>query len=481
MALEGVTIYEPTASASTREVATDTVGGLDYQIVKHAFGPDGTATLVEAAVGLPVGDAGGSLTVDAPVATPVFVRLSDGAAAIATLPVSAASLPLPSGAATAAKQPALGTAGTASADVITVQGIASMTAIKVDGSAVTQPISAASLPLPTGAATAALQGGGLPSALSADRLKVESVGNVASGAADSGNPVKVGGRYDSVLPTLTSGQRGDLQLGSRGSLNVSLMAANSTASISATGNSDALSPVGAILNVAPLTFNGSTWDRARGDATGGAWVQGPAAHDAVAVGNPLLMGGYAASSAPAAVAVGDVARVWLGLRGQQVVSALVSTSLADGASAGSMFDPSATERVLTTAGYAHNGATWDRIRNNIEGTLLASAARTATASSADQVNYNGRGVHVALNVSSAGTGSITLKIEGKDPISGAYYTLLEGTAVTTNSLNLYKVYPGVTAAANAAASDVVPRTWRVTVTHNNANLITYSVAYVVVV
>lgn len=58
-----------------------------------------------------------------------------------TQPVSAASLPLPTGAATAAKQPALGTAGSASADVITVQGAASMTAVKVDGSAVTQPVS----------------------------------------------------------------------------------------------------------------------------------------------------------------------------------------------------------------------------------------------------------------------------------------------------------------------------------------------------
>jgi hypothetical protein len=48
---------------------------------------------------------------------------------------------LPTGAATSAKQPALGTAGSASTDVITVQGIASMTALKVDGSAVTQPVS----------------------------------------------------------------------------------------------------------------------------------------------------------------------------------------------------------------------------------------------------------------------------------------------------------------------------------------------------
>lgn len=58
-----------------------------------------------------------------------------------TQPVSAVSLPLPTGASTAAKQPALGTAGTASADVITVQGITSMTALKVDGSGSTQPVS----------------------------------------------------------------------------------------------------------------------------------------------------------------------------------------------------------------------------------------------------------------------------------------------------------------------------------------------------
>lgn len=53
---------------------------------------DGTAT-VTAAAAFPVTDNSGSLTVDAPVATPVFVRLSDGSAAIATLPVSLASVP----------------------------------------------------------------------------------------------------------------------------------------------------------------------------------------------------------------------------------------------------------------------------------------------------------------------------------------------------------------------------------------------------
>lgn len=37
-------------------------------------------------------------------------------------------------------------------------------------------------------------------------------GGVASGAADSGNPVKIGGVFNSALPVLAAGQRGDAQL-----------------------------------------------------------------------------------------------------------------------------------------------------------------------------------------------------------------------------------------------------------------------------
>lgn len=44
-------------------------------------------------VAVPITDNSGSLTVDAPVGTPVYVRLSDGASAITTLPVSLASVP----------------------------------------------------------------------------------------------------------------------------------------------------------------------------------------------------------------------------------------------------------------------------------------------------------------------------------------------------------------------------------------------------
>lgn len=168
-----------------------------------------------------------------------------------TQPISAASLPLPSGAATAAKQPALGTAGSASTDVLTVQGIASMTAIKTDGSATTQPISgtvtanagtgnftvaqATAASLNATATIQAVTGTSLAADVSNTELRtsiygkataagdtpllVDSSGrvligggSVAAGATDSGNPIKVGGKYNATLPTLTDGQRGDLQV-----------------------------------------------------------------------------------------------------------------------------------------------------------------------------------------------------------------------------------------------------------------------------
>lgn len=86
-----------------------------------------------------------------------------------TLPVSAASLPLPTGAATSALQSTIDAsintllkpastlaAVTSITNTVTIKAdtaVNQTNALKVDGTATTQPISAASLPLPTGAAT----------------------------------------------------------------------------------------------------------------------------------------------------------------------------------------------------------------------------------------------------------------------------------------------------------------------------------------
>jgi hypothetical protein len=62
----------------------------------------------------------------------------------------------------------------------------------------------------------------------ASNFNAQVVGNIASAATDSGNPVKVGGVYNSTQPTFTNGQRGDLQLSPRGAVYVT----NGTESIS---------------------------------------------------------------------------------------------------------------------------------------------------------------------------------------------------------------------------------------------------------
>ncbi len=172
----------------------------------------------------------------------------DGSAV--TQPVSAASLPLPSGAATAAKQPALGTAGAPSADVITVQGAAGMTPVKtdgssatqpisgsvsvsnfpatqavtqsgtwtvqpgntanttawkVDGSSVTQPVSAASLPLPSGAATSANQA----------TLKSNN-----AGAPGTGNVGTLPAVANAAPPSFTEGNQGAISMDLKGNIRV---------------------------------------------------------------------------------------------------------------------------------------------------------------------------------------------------------------------------------------------------------------------
>lgn len=120
-------------------LGTDQVAGtpnVDYQIVKLGYSVAGSApTQVSSANPLPVSDAGGSVTVDNGGTFAVQAAQS-GAWNITNV---SGTVSLPTGAATAAKQPALGTAGTASSDVITVQGIASMTKLLVTPDSVALP------------------------------------------------------------------------------------------------------------------------------------------------------------------------------------------------------------------------------------------------------------------------------------------------------------------------------------------------------
>jgi len=136
--------------------------------------------------------------------------------------------------------------------------------------------------LPTGAATSVLQtqiSGQLPATLgaktSAASLSIApatdatfvSVGNVAPGATDSGNPVKVGGLANNALPTgVSAGQRVNAWFGLNGqqitapNTNIAALADNATNSVyliaDYAGNS-------AASRSYPFSFNSIGWDKNR--------------------------------------------------------------------------------------------------------------------------------------------------------------------------------------------------------------------------
>lgn len=109
-------------------------------------------------------------------------------------------------------------------------------------------------------------------------------------------------------------------------------------------------------------------------------------------------------------------------------------------------------------------------------TLYASAARTATVTGDAQLNRGHRGLHLIVDLTVlAAAETVTPKLQGQDPASGKWYDLLVGAAISATGTNVYKVYPGIAAVANGAASDVVPATWRVVLTHSSTGAHTYSV------
>lgn len=81
---------------------------------------------------------------------------------------------------------------------------------------------------------------------------VIATGNVASGASDSGNPVKVGGRYNVTLPTLTDGQRSDLQVNVSGGL----IMGGSTVASGATDSGNPIKTGGVYMSTQPTVTDG---------------------------------------------------------------------------------------------------------------------------------------------------------------------------------------------------------------------------------
>jgi hypothetical protein len=88
-------------------------------------------------------------------------------------------------------------------------------------------------------------------------------------------------------------------------------------------------------------------------------------------------------------------------------------------------------------------------------TLTAQAAGTVVTGNLD--TQQAKGCILLINVTAV-TGSLTVTLKGVDSVSGASYNILASAAISSTGLTVLRVYPGLTAAANATANDVIPNT-----------------------
>lgn len=168
-------------------IATDDVGGTQYQRIKLTLGADG---------------------------------VSDGDVSSSNpIPISAAALPLPSGAATSGLQ-TTGNSSLSSIDIKTAPlgqtTMAASSPVTIASNQSALAISAASLPLPTGATTLTEQQSQTTSLQLIDNV----IGAVVAGTAGT-NSALIGGQFNTTLPTLTNTQQAAAQFDSNGRLLVS--------------------------------------------------------------------------------------------------------------------------------------------------------------------------------------------------------------------------------------------------------------------
>jgi hypothetical protein len=128
-----------------------------------------------------------------------------------------------------------------------------------------------------------------------------------------------------------------------------------------------------------------------------------------------------------------------------------------------------------------DGALLVNALDTFAGTALASASRGVATVNTDIVNYNGKGIRVWQDLTVLGASSVcTFTIQEKDPTSGKFITILAsaatGAGINSTGTAKLTVYPGLTAAANSVASDVVPVNIRIVSTVTTAAS-TFSIGY----
>lgn len=356
---------------------------------------------------IPVTDNGGSLTVDGTVAA-----TQSGTWNITNV---SGTVSLPTGASTSAKQPSLGTAGTPSSDVITVQGITSMTALKVDGSAVTQPISG-SVSVSNFPATQAVSG--TVTANAGTGTMNVSVQNASIPVTDNGGSLTVDG-------TVNAAQSGTWNVGLNAGSNAIGSITNTSFAVTQATAANLNANVTVQNASIPVTDNaGSLTVDNNGTfavqaSQSGTWTLG--ANSGVDIGDVTINNGSGVN----AVNIQDGGNT-ITIDGTVDTELPAAAALADGAA-------NPTTPTIGAAGLVYNGATWDRTEG--ASTLDGNGATTYTGVMAvkqvpKRVNPSNLGTATNSAVTVDVTGSHTVTVSIATTTTGTF--IIEGTGDNTN-------------------------------------------------
>ena len=126
---------------------------------------------------------------------------------------------------------------------------------------------------------------------------------------------------------------------------------------------------------------------------------------------------------------------------------------------------------------------------NYNGVIFASLARNQTDDPAglgagiyvseEMHNFWAKGVDIFVNTTSTTAGTVTVKLQKKDPASGTWFDLAgaASTAIADPADENFSVYPGIAETANVSVSDHLGLIWRVHATVGTA-AVTFSVGAV---
>lgn len=95
--------------------------------------------------------------------------------------------------------------------------------------------------------------------------------------------------------------------------------------------------------------------------------------------------------------------------------------------------------------------------------VLNLSAVTANVDGDDQINLSNEAAYIVIDITAiTGTApTATFYVEGKDEVSGKYYTILQSADLGAVGTTVLKIGRGFAETANLSANAVLPTTWRV--------------------